>query len=279
MNKLTKDEEIKTEQLQGFNEEEKAVLSAAPQKITEAVNTLIDHLDDKNNPHVVTTAQVGLENVENLAVNDLTPTYTDAVNLSTLASGEKLSLSFGKISKAVSTLIDHIPKSGTTSEPGHVQLTDSISSVSTTTAATPSSVKMAYDLAENAIPKANISSNQSLTETGTYVLDAVEKNADIPGTLANEIGLLNTEIQDTFKFEVVKSNTFSTSTTTVQQVAYSGGYAGYTLVSANVIGTISGVIPTITAIDPANNIIYVNVTSTGNNSYFFTCYLLYKKNI
>lgn len=42
---------------------------------------------------------------------------------------------------------------GTTAQKGAVQLTDSTSSTSTTTAATPNSVKSAYDLANGAIPK------------------------------------------------------------------------------------------------------------------------------
>jgi hypothetical protein len=42
---------------------------------------------------------------------------------------------------------------GTTSQKGVVQLTDSTSSTSTTTAATPNSVKSAYDLANAALPK------------------------------------------------------------------------------------------------------------------------------
>ena len=42
---------------------------------------------------------------------------------------------------------------GTTAQKGAIQLTDSTSSTSTTTAATPNSVKSAYDLANGAIPK------------------------------------------------------------------------------------------------------------------------------
>jgi lysophospholipase L1-like esterase len=45
---------------------------------------------------------------------------------------------------------------GTTSVKGAVQLTDSISSTSTTTAATPNSVKTAYDLAGAAVPKSTV---------------------------------------------------------------------------------------------------------------------------
>lgn len=40
--------------------------------------------------------------------NDLTPTYTEAKSLVTLTSGEKLSIAFGKISKAITELISHI---------------------------------------------------------------------------------------------------------------------------------------------------------------------------
>jgi cytoskeletal protein RodZ len=44
-------------------------------------------------------------------------------------------------------------QSASTSQSGAVQLTDSTSSTSTTTAATPNSVKTAYDLANSAMPK------------------------------------------------------------------------------------------------------------------------------
>ena len=66
------------------------------------------HVADNNNPHGVTKAQVGLANVPNVGTNNQTPTYTVASSLTALASGEILSTAFGKISKAVSTLISHI---------------------------------------------------------------------------------------------------------------------------------------------------------------------------
>lgn len=44
----------------------------------------------------------------NTSVNDLTPTYTESSTLAKLSSGEKLSVSFGKISKAITDLISHI---------------------------------------------------------------------------------------------------------------------------------------------------------------------------
>lgn len=62
----------------------------------------------RDNPHNVTADQVGLGNVPNVETNDQTPTYTAANVLGNLISGEKLSTAFGKIAKAVSSLIDHI---------------------------------------------------------------------------------------------------------------------------------------------------------------------------
>lgn len=67
-----------------------------------------DHIADKENPHEVTKEQVELGNVPNVATNDQTPTYTESSSLTTLTSGEKMSVAFGKIKKAVSSLISHL---------------------------------------------------------------------------------------------------------------------------------------------------------------------------
>lgn len=56
----------------------------------------------------ITKSDVGLGNVPNVATNNQTPTYTEASALTALTSGEKLSVAFGKLAKAVSTLISHI---------------------------------------------------------------------------------------------------------------------------------------------------------------------------
>lgn len=56
----------------------------------------------------VTKSDVGLGNVPNVSTNDQTPTYTEASSLTALSSGEKLSIAFGKLAKAVSSLISHI---------------------------------------------------------------------------------------------------------------------------------------------------------------------------
>ena len=69
---------------------------------------LSSHTSNKVNPHGVTKAQVGLENVPNVTTNNQTPTYTASSTLTALTSGEALSTAFGKLSKAVSDLIAHL---------------------------------------------------------------------------------------------------------------------------------------------------------------------------
>ena len=83
-------------------------LSAAFGKLKKAVAALIAHIGDKANPHGVTKTQVGLGSVPNVTTNNQTPTYTDAAELTGLTSGEKLSVAFGKLKKAVASLIAHI---------------------------------------------------------------------------------------------------------------------------------------------------------------------------
>ena len=56
----------------------------------------------------ITKANVGLGNVPNVATNDQTPTYTAASANANLASGEKLSVAMGKISRAITSLISHL---------------------------------------------------------------------------------------------------------------------------------------------------------------------------
>ena len=66
------------------------------------------HKADKSNPHGVTKAQVGLGNVPNVSTNDQTPTYTVPASNAGLVSGEKIGTAFGKIARAVASLIAHI---------------------------------------------------------------------------------------------------------------------------------------------------------------------------
>lgn len=68
----------------------------------------VAHESNTGNPHSVTAEQVGLGNVPNKRTNDQEPTYTVSNTLSELSSGEKLSVAFGKIAKAIIDLIAHI---------------------------------------------------------------------------------------------------------------------------------------------------------------------------
>ncbi len=95
-----------TEELVNLTSGEK--MKTALGKIAKAISSLISHLADKENPHEVTKEQVELGNVPNVATNDQTPTYTESSSLTTLTSGEKMSVAFGKIKKAVSSLISHL---------------------------------------------------------------------------------------------------------------------------------------------------------------------------
>ena len=81
---------------------------ATGEDIVKVEKEIGEHISDKGNPHGVTKAQVGLGNVPDVATNDQTPTYTAAVSLGELTGGEKLSIAFGKIAKAVKELISHI---------------------------------------------------------------------------------------------------------------------------------------------------------------------------
>lgn len=70
------------------------------------------HISSRTNPHGVTAAQVGLGSVPNVATNDQTPTYATAETAEAPASGEKLSVAFGKIRRAVLDLIAHVGDKG-----------------------------------------------------------------------------------------------------------------------------------------------------------------------
>jgi hypothetical protein len=81
---------------------------SAPVKLFTMPDNLDSHKTNKSNPHGVTKSQVGLGNVPNVATNDQTPTFTQASTLENVASGEKMSVLFGKIMKAISSLISHL---------------------------------------------------------------------------------------------------------------------------------------------------------------------------
>ena len=66
------------------------------------------HVNDHNNPHVVTKAQVGLGNVDNVSTNNATPTIEMASTLTNITNGDTMKTIMGKISKALNDLIAHL---------------------------------------------------------------------------------------------------------------------------------------------------------------------------
>jgi len=88
-----------------------------------------------------------------LASNDVVAVVdTSASETKKITSLELVEYGYGLITAG--TLDGDVIEAGTTSARGTVQLTDSTSSTSTTTAATPNAVKTAYDLGDAALPKA-----------------------------------------------------------------------------------------------------------------------------
>jgi hypothetical protein len=128
------------------------------------------------------------------------PAYEVPTAMSDLHSGEMITVAFGKIAKAVSTLISHTTSKATNSVLGHVKLSDSTSSTSASTAgvaATPKAVKAAYDLANSNTEKigtTDISGIGDGTVTGAIVnnKEAIE---DVSQSLTNVNNLKRTYLR------------------------------------------------------------------------------------
>lgn len=136
------------------------------------------------------------------------PAYTEATQIAKLTSGEKFTISFGKIAKAVSTLISHISAKATSSVLGHVKLSDSTSSTSAASAgvaATPKAVKAAYDLAnENSgkIGTTDISGIGDGTLTGAVDALNQSKLSSIIGSMISASSAVTVDAGKTVDFTV-----------------------------------------------------------------------------
>lgn len=124
------------------------------------------------------------------------PAYEVSTAMSDLNSGEMITVAFGKIAKAVSTLISHTTSKATSSVLGHVKLSDSTSSTSASTAgvaATPKAVKAAYDLANSNTKKIGTTDISGIGD-GT-VTGAIAENKDAIEDVTQSLGLLSEGIQ------------------------------------------------------------------------------------
>ena len=128
-------------------------------------NVAVTGLLTKSGSNVVTVGDIGTVTSTMIANG----TIVDAdINASAAIAGTKI-------------------QQGTTSIRGALQLTDSTSSTSTTTAATPNSVKTSYDLADAALPKSGG------TVTGATIFNAAVTIGDIDAVVA--IKAQNEEIE------------------------------------------------------------------------------------
>lgn len=75
---------------------------------TVTVNQFKEHTENQNNPHNVTAAQIGLGNVVNASPSDTVPEFNEANRLENVTSGEKTSTLWGKVQKAISSLLNHM---------------------------------------------------------------------------------------------------------------------------------------------------------------------------
>lgn len=82
--------------------------------------------------------------------------YTEQTELTEIESGETRKTFFGKIAKAISTLVNHININATSAKAGHVKLSNS----------------------------------SAVTDSTGFALPTTEKNASIEGTLANQISAI-----------------------------------------------------------------------------------------
>ena len=131
-------------------------------------------------------------------------------------------------------------ESATTAQSGAVQLTDSISSTSTTTAATPNSVKTAYDLANGAIPKSLVDAAGDLiyaTANDTPARLAIGTAGQVlrvnSGATAPEWASL------TSGFTLITSASLSGSSVSVNN-CFSSTYDNYLIITANMTGSTGG---------------------------------------
>ncbi len=75
---------------------------------TVTVNQFKEHTENQNNPHNVTAEQIGLGNVVNASPSEVVPEFNEAKRLENVISGEKTSTLWGKVKKAISSLLNHM---------------------------------------------------------------------------------------------------------------------------------------------------------------------------
>lgn len=189
------------------------------QSVVEALNTAIGtkanasdltaHTGNKSNPHGVTKSQVGLGNVPNVATNDQTPSYTEATSLAKLSSGEKLSIAFGKISKAITDLISHISDSVK-----HITSTERTNWNSAKTHADSAHAPSNAQANQNAFSNIVVGSTTVAADTATDTLTLVGSNVTLTPDATNDkvtIGITKANVTSALGYTPPTTNTTYTS--------------------------------------------------------------------
>ena len=148
----------------------------------------------------------------NMAFTWVTPEIGDITAVNTTAP-----LTGGGTTGALTLAVN----AGSTSAAGVLQITDSTSSTSTTTAASPNSVKTSYDLANAAIPKSTFTTSGDLiqaTGSGTFVRLGTGTSGQYLTTngTTNSWGTIATGA-----YTLLSTTTLSTGTTTVSSISQS----------------------------------------------------------
>lgn len=129
--------------------------------------------------------------------------FTAQTDLAELTGTEDRQTFFGKIAKAVSTLISHIGTSATADKAGHVKLSNS----------------------------------NAVTDSTGLALPATEKNASLDGTMANQIAALNKSFTGKLIGKLDYANGVDLSTYVWGKQAYTTQQAGLAVIKAGVSGS------------------------------------------
>lgn len=161
--------------------------------------TAYDHSQTTGNPHGTTAADVGLGNVPNVSTNDQEPTFTEATTRNNIASGEKLSVIFGKIQKFFNDL-KTVAFSGS-----YTDLSDKPNATQVMLSDGVTSVEEAVDELTDYVVDTTTISGVKITKMGHLVILSIDKTITMNGSQWVLVGTVpykpTTEI-----FSVAKQN-------------------------------------------------------------------------
>ena len=236
-------------------------IAAAKKAGTDAQTNLDNHTGSTSNPHSVTKSQVGLGNVPNVATNDQTPTYSAASTLATLTSGEKLSVSMGKIMKAISDLILHIANTVS-----HITATERNNWNSAKTHADSTHAPAGAEVNQNAFSKIVVGSTTIEADAKTDALNLAGSNVTLTPDASNDkltIGITKANVTSALGF--TPSTKAKTVSITIATSAWKSN-ADATTKNAGFLYYADAAVSGITAEDYAETILDISSLDAAINS-------------